>query len=101
MIREVQDRKCTVSEEEVKTFIDGRSWTTAKAIKNPHQYIVKTRLGSNDKNMFDEVVKFIDENGKVVSFWRQLYMQWEYDGYIYWTMGDTYEGTIILNRALV
>lgn len=76
-------------------------WTWAKTMPGiPHEYIVrgKCRMGEED---FLMIVHAQRDLGKY-EIWGKYNFPYLYlDGYKYWTMGDTFENTIILNRQKV
>ena len=80
-------------------FIGAHVWTFAKTRpKNPHEYIVRRRVGDDDS--FDAMVRHIRANGVERVWGRQVYIVWYGpDGRHYWTMGWPVAETTIINRA--
>lgn len=76
-------------------------WTWAKTMPGiPHEYIVrgKCRMGEED---FLMIVHAQRDLGKYEVWGKYNFPYLYLDGYKYWTMGDSYENTIILNRQKV
>ena len=65
--------------------------------KNPHWYTLKEEW--DDKKLFEDVVQFIRDNGKVEYFWKKPYTKFSLNGYEYWTMGAAIEDTTLINKA--
>ena len=82
-------------------FADRQNWIFAKnyAEKAPHEYIVKDTLDEKDKLLFSKIVKFMRYSGFPALFCGQEHIYFYYDGNYYWTMGDSVEETIIINRC--
>ena len=76
-------------------------WTIAKSMPwCPHEYIVRGKCPLTD----DEFVHFVDMQrnyGKVERWGKYITPYLYIDDYKYWTMGASYEETIIINRAKV
>lgn len=85
----------------IKDMLNSRSWTWAKTyLSVPHEYIVRGRCGLSDDE-FLYIVHAQRELG-VHEKWGKYNFPYLYiDGYKYWTMGDTFENTIIINRQKV
>lgn len=88
---------------EMKSFIKKHQWTFAKSMpKNPHYYVCKDRLQSeDDREEFSNVVRFIQKYGYDEPFWKTTIRYLEVGLYKYWTMGYHWDMTIIINRALI
>lgn len=81
-------------------FIERHSWTFAKTMPdNPHEYVVRSKV--QDDASFDAMVRHIREHGRPAQFGKLLYLHWEHEGQVYWTMGWPVDETIIINRAKV
>ena len=85
----------------IKNFVERCSWRWAKTyVTVPHEYIVRDKCELTD----DEFVFFVitqREHG-IHERWGKYNFPYLYiDGYKYWTMGDTIENTIIINRQKV
>jgi len=87
--------------EHIKSLLNSEKWMWAKTMPGiPHEYIVrgKTKMSEDD---FLMIVHAQRDLGKV-EIWGNYSFPYLYvDGYKYWTMGDTFENTIILNRQKV
>lgn len=83
----------------LREMIGRCQWTFAKTMPwCPHEYIVRNRCPLSD----EEFLYFVDMQRRfgIPERWgpnNHPYLH--IDGYKYWTMGDTYENTIIINRA--
>lgn len=75
------------------------TWTFAKTMPQcPHEYIVRNKCPLSD----DEFLYFVDMQRRygIPERWGPYNHPYLHiDGHKYWTMGDTYENTIIINRA--
>ena len=63
----------------------------------PHWYTL--RKNWNDDKLFEEVVQTIRDIGVERPFGKRTYIYYDYNGFMYWTMGDTLPNTILINRA--
>lgn len=85
----------------IKGFIGRCQWIWARTYRNiPHEYIVRGKCGLSD----DEFLYFVHAQRSmgIHERWGKYNHQYLYiDGYKYWTMGDTYDKTVIINRAKV
>lgn len=82
---------------EVKLFIDTTVWTFAKTMPDwPHHYIVRSRV---DESLFIKLVEHIRRFGYQGWFYKKQLTYFDEDGFMYWTMGEPLEKTIIINRA--
>jgi hypothetical protein len=84
--------------EELREFINASEWIFAKtyAATWPHEYIVRDRV---DENLFVKMVEHIRRFGSEGPFYKQKYIYFEEDGWVYWTMGEPIEETTIINRC--
>ena len=82
-------------------LINAEKWNWAKTYVNiPHEYIVRGKCKMSDAEFLYIVHAQRDIGKKEV--WGKYNFPYLYvDGYKYWTMGDTFENTIILNRQKV
>lgn len=85
----------------ILNFIASNKWITAKAVKNPHQYVVRNKRNNDDFVYFAE---YIRKHGTLMYFWNVQYVILNINGHRYWTMGspinkDGKPYTIILNRT--
>lgn len=87
--------------EKLRNFITRCKWGWATTmIDVPHEYIVRNRCALSD----EEFLYFVHAQRDlgVHERWANYNLQYLYiDGYKYWTMGDTFENTIIMNRQKV
>jgi hypothetical protein len=85
----------------IREMIARCQWTFAKTMPfAPHEYIVRDKCPLTD----GEFVYFVDMQRRfgVKERWGKYNHPYLYvDDYKYWTMGDPYENTIIINRAKV
>lgn len=83
----------------LRSLISKCQWTFAKTMPTcPHEYIVRNKCALSD----EEFVFFVQsqrEFGVPQQWWKYNFPYLHIDGYKYWTMGDTIENTIIINRA--
>lgn len=88
-------------EKKIKGFVDSCSWRWAKTYRTiPHEYIVRGKCELTDS----EFVEFVhaQRDYGVKERWGKYNFPYLYiDGYKYWTMGDTIDNTIIINRQKV
>ncbi len=85
-----------VREEELRRWIAGRHWQTARA--GDHQY---THRDWGDRGTFLRVVQHVRENAEQEEFHGDTYNYLVVDGFKYWSMGSDLMSTIILNRRRV
>jgi hypothetical protein len=79
-------------------FINAHEWTFAKTMPdNPHEYVARKNVARD----FDDMVRFIREHGHARLYQKRLYLYWEHDGWLYWSMGWPVNETIIINRARI
>ena len=75
------------------------TWTFAKTMPQcPHEYIVRNKCPLSD----EEFLYFVDMQRRygIPERWGPYNHPYLHiDGHKYWTMGDTYENTVIINRA--
>jgi hypothetical protein len=75
-------------------------WTFARTMKDtPHSYVVRDKTLADPD--FLRAVKVIRTFGEPGKFWSRtnIYLKDPISGLRWWTMGDTLEGTIIINQA--
>lgn len=91
----------TYDMEKIKSCISRCSWRWAKTYQTiPHEYIVRDKCPLSDEE-FLYIVKAQRDMG-VHEEWGKYYFPYLYiDGYKYWTMGDSLDKTIIINRQKV
>lgn len=82
-------------------LLSREKWIWAKTMPGiPHEYIVRgqCRMGEEDFLMIVHAQRDLGKH----EVWGKYNFPYLYlDGYKYWTMGDTFENTIILNRQKV
>ena len=85
--------------DKLREMIARCTWTFAKTMPwCPHEYIVREKCPLSDA----EFLYFVDKQrnyGMPERWGKYIFPYLHIDGYKYWTMGDTYENTIIINRA--
>lgn len=81
----------------LQEFIDSIQWTFAKTMPEwPHEYIVRDQV---DENLFMMLAEHIRWQGYESKFYEQIFTYYDYDGMVYWTMGEPLEETTIINRC--
>ena len=87
-----------MTRDEIAGFIASNSWTFAKTLSHiPHEYLVKSRC--SDAITFERLVLWIRKVGVRRPFGRAHYVYLDFDGWVYWSMGNTLSATSVLNRA--
>jgi len=91
------------STKKFEEFIENQKWIFAKTYAKfaPHEYIVKWRIPSKYHEIFEEFVEYIRINGYNKKFKSKSFCYYNIDGYIYWTMGNPIDQTIVLNRVKI
>lgn len=80
-----------------KNFISSSHWIFAKTMpQNPHWYALRKNCVDS---IFCDAVMFIRGQGEKVIFKGRPYVQFQCEGFTYWTMGNPLEETILINRA--
>lgn len=87
--------------EKISKLLRNESWNWARTyLTVPHEYIVRDKCNMSDNN-FLYIVHAQRDLG-IEERWGKYNHPYLYiDGYKYWTMGDTFENTVILNRQKV
>jgi hypothetical protein len=80
-----------------RNYIEDCRWKTSK-MSAVHAYTVREWRPDNDAD-FVRMVELIRAFGHPENFYSKTYIYLHIDGLKYWTMGDTMDGTIIINRA--
>jgi SAM-dependent methyltransferase len=85
----------------ISKLLDGCEWRWAKTyLSVPHEYVVRGKCNLTD-SQFLHIVHAQREIG-VHERWGKYNHPYLYvDGYKYWTMGDTFDNTTIINRQKV
>ena len=73
-----------------------KKWILAK--DKSHEYMLKKNYG--DLKEFDDIVRFINENGREGYFFKKKYKYYYHSDYKYWTMSEAGIATLI-NRAKI
>ena len=83
----------------LREMISRCQWKFAKTMPQcPHEYIVRGKCPLTEEEFLD----FVDAQRRFGVYERWGKYNFPYlhiDGYKYWTMGDSYENTIISNRV--
>ena len=89
-----------LTEQEIREFIGGESWTFAKtyADRAPHEYVVRHKINASDE-AFMRVVNHIQENGVTMYFWNRPNRYIFLDGHQYWAMKGEDGEFLIINRC--
>ena len=86
--------------EEVARFVASNTWTFARTLSHiPHEYVVKSRC--SDAVAFERLVLWIRKVGVKRPFGRAHYIYLDFEGWSYWSMGNTLSATTVLNRARI
>ena len=81
----------------LQEFIDSVKWTFAETIPAwPHEYIVRDQV---DETLFMMLVLHIRSQGYEAKFYQTNFTYYDYDGMVYWTMGEPLGETMIINRC--
>ena len=84
-----------------KQFIDSVDWIFAKTYKDkaPHEYVLKNNLSDKKKELFDDFIKYIKENGYVEYFYKTPYTYLDVDDKKYWVMEEDLSKVDLINRT--
>lgn len=83
----------------MRAYIDTVPWKFAKTMSaTPHAYTIRDWRPAY-QNEFVRFVELIRKHGHPENFYRAVYVYFYIDGLKYWTMGDTLDGTVVINRA--
>jgi len=83
----------------LRQYITKVEWINAKTYKTaPHEYTLKSAKPELELE-FISFVKFIRSNGYDSQFQGKSYRYLDINGYQYWTMGNSVEETILINRV--
>ena len=83
--------------EKLHNFVREAKWTYAKTMPQwPHEYIVRERV---DENLFEQLIRHIRANGREGAYHQEMFIYFEEDGMLYWTMGAPINETTIINRC--
>jgi SAM-dependent methyltransferase len=63
--------------------------------RNPHEYCLRSQT---DDETFVRFVNIIRHYGYEEEYFGRVYIRLDFNDYYYWTMGDTIENTILINR---
>ena len=97
---ELEEKSEKEMPEELKDFIKNSHWIFAKtyAAFAPHYYTIKEW---KTKELFEKLVIFMRKNGVVRKWHQRIGIYLDYDGYSYWTMGNSLENTTGINRKII
>jgi len=91
----------SIHDSEILEFIQTSQWRFAKTMPQwPHEYVVREWRPDKD-SVFERLVMKIRERGYNEKFGKTTYRYLAVDGWKYWTMGESVNETIIINRARV
>jgi hypothetical protein len=62
----------------------------------PHEYIVRSKV---DESLFIIIAEHIRKFGYQGWFYQKQLTYFDEDGFMYWTMGNPIDETIVINRA--
>jgi hypothetical protein len=80
-----------------RALLNSAEWIFAKTMpKYPHHYTLRKNWKNDVDFIF--VVEFIRENGYIEVWHRRRFVAHDFDGYKFWTMGDTIPNTTLINR---
>ena len=86
--------------EQIDAFIAANKWKFAKTMARiPHEYIIKEHC--TDPEFFERFVMHIRRFGYPERFFKRTFVYFDVGGMKYWTMGDTLENTIVINRTAI
>ena len=82
-----------------RNIIKNVKWTFAKTYADtyPHEYTLRDRF--DDNQLFNDLIAFIREEGKIKNFNKRHFLYLELDGREYWEMGRPLRAVKVLNRA--
>ena len=83
-----------------RVFIGSVSWIFARTMpEQPHEYTL--RKAAPDDAVFNDAVIAIRNQGAFRYYRNHPYIQWDVDGWSYWTMGAAADQTMLINRARI
>jgi hypothetical protein len=84
---------------DMREYISKVDWIYAKTYKTaPHEYTLRSAKPELEAN-FVRFVLLIRSEGYDDKFWNKSYHYLDIDSYKYWTMGESIEKTVLINRA--
>lgn len=87
-----------MNEMELQKLLSSAQFKFAKTMPwLPHYYTLKDTW---DSEKFKEAVVAIRTLGESRKFGKRQFIYYDFNGNTYWTMGDTLENTILINRAV-
>mgnify|MGYP006908204332 CR=1 FL=1 len=83
---------------DVRHFVDSAQWTFAKTYATtwPHDYVVRT---PQNAQMILALAKHIFEHGTDGRFYSKVRKYHHENGKVYWSMNESPETTILVNRC--
>lgn len=89
----------TTIDPDILDFIQSSQWRFAKTMPQiPHEYVIRNWRPDKEP-VFVRFAMLIRDQGYDAKFFDTTYRYLDIDGWKYWTMGDTPDETIIINRA--
>ena len=85
--------------DEIHAFLELAPYRFAKSMpQNPHEYTLMEYW--SQKDAFEEVLKFLEINGKSEKFFNKTFRYYRHGVYKYWIM-PSYTGGFLINRTLI
>ena len=84
----------------IKEYFDSQKWTFAKTYVAfaPHEYILRNRV--SDKEMYDNAIRYIQENGIRMFYYKAERKYLFVDGWFYWALWSKPDfSDAIINRC--
>jgi hypothetical protein len=83
----------------IRAYIATVRWQNAKTLAKtaPHEYTIREWTPAREGD-FVFFVQWIRANGYARQWGKRTFVYFDVDGFKYWTMGDTLDNTIVLNR---
>jgi hypothetical protein len=87
-----------MEEIELKEMLEGAHFRFAKSMPHlPHWYTLRETW--KNETDFVDAVKKIRECGEMRAFGKRNFIYYDIGEFTYWTMGDSLDNTILINRA--
>ena len=85
--------------DEIHAFIELAPYQFAKSMPdNPHQYTLIENW--SQKEAYQEIVDFINRNGREELFYKKTFRYYRYGEFKYWVI-PSYSGGFLINRTLI
>ena len=89
--------QATMFPDDVLIFVKEAAWTFAKTMPEwPHEYLVRFHV---DEKLFVRLVEHVRAHGYEGHFYEKAITYYEEADWVYWTMGEPLEKTVIINRC--